>query len=302
MVSEVSPAPVKAFHISAVAWDVALDAVAARLARHPGAGTGYLESDAHAAIQGLDPSTRDAAWAELLACGIAAADGAIADRWAGAIAHVLDPEILLHLTSVHDGISGDADVAVFSGRALCTYRPRRVEPSAGGGVEITGYSTDVELSLFTEEHLWAGLSRVLPPVEELRAGAAGGSHVLSEEEIAIPPETAEALRSLLEEPPEGGATALDIAAIPDAPDALVDVVARREASLTAGIRTTVNGRTSLWTGMWAVADGTLYSIRSDVSRGVMTLVQVAPGNVASELIFALVGAHDFRASSQGGAA
>lgn len=287
MVSPDSSAPVHVLRIGAVAWDAALDAVASCPA-----GDVPVVAD-HVAGEPTGAADLTVARAELTEATIATDSGVIVEPWAAAIRQVLAPQILLHLTGIHAGISGDVDVSLSGGRALAVYRPRRAEIRPDGSVAHTAYATEVELSFFAEADLWDGLARLLPDLDQFRAGAVNVVDVLDESIIDIPAPVAEAVRAVLADSTDVVDPA-EMAAIDGAPDALVDVIARREASLTAAMTTTAGARRSLWAGVWAVADGQLYSIRADASRHLMTLARVKPGNVANELAFALAGAHDFR--------
>lgn len=245
-----STAPSRLVRISSEAWDMATAAV--RDGGHGG-----------------DHQPDGPAWAELTQAGIALDDHVTAP-WREALAVAADPAIVLRITATYNGISGQSTISIAGARIVCVQRRRAFGSTADGGVRITGTEPAVEVSLFSTDTFWNGVRRILPPLPQLRAGAAEATAVLEADHGV------------------DDATALEVAV-------------NCTSQVTAELAAYGGGTPTMWSGMWAVHDERLYSIRTRRVDGrvAAVVVPVQAGHLAREIGFALVGA--LAGSVQGGA-
>ncbi|MUK03335.1 hypothetical protein GM708_16340 [Vibrio cholerae] len=239
-------APARLARMSAGAWQVA-QAMAAATGHDDGADVGPSDADS-------------AARQELADAGIASADG-LTDTWKRALAVVSRPHIVLRLTATYNGVSGQSTLGIAGARIVCVHRRRAFELTPDGGIRITGEEPAVEVSLFSTDTFWDGVRRILPPLPQLRAGAADATSVL---EAGRRVDEAEAL----------------------------DVARNHTSQVTAELVSTGGTTPAGWAGMWAVHEDQLYSIRTTYldERAASVVVPVQAGHLARELGFALVGA------------
>ncbi|MFJ6001577.1 hypothetical protein [Arthrobacter sp. NPDC092385] len=239
--------PARLVRISVAAWQSAQ-----AMAGQPG-------DDGHGAGGG-HPDAGSAARQELGFAGIASEDG-LTDTWKQALTVVAEPQIVVRLTATYNGISGQSTLSLAGARVVCVHRRRAFESTADGGVRITGTEPAVEVSLFSTDDFWHGVRRILPPLPQLRAGAAEATSVLDADSGV------------------------------DAPEAL-DVARKCTSQVTAELAWNVGGTPRGWAGMWALRDDQLYSIRTRRvdDRPAAVVVPVQAGHIAREIGFALTGA------------
>jgi hypothetical protein len=252
-------APARLVRISASAWQVAQ-----ALGVPAGTGDG---GDA----PGGRPDSDSAARRELSVAGIASGDGPT-DTWKQALAVVARPDVVVRLTATYNGISGQSTLSIAGARIVCVHRRRAFDSTHDGGIRLTAEEPAVEVSLYSTDHFWDGVRRVLPPLPQLRAGAADATSVL------------------------GAGSGVDDAEARD-------IALHHTTQVTAELASTGGGTPSVWAGMWALHDDQLYSIRTRRvdGRPDTVVVPVQAGHIARELGFALVGSLA-AAAARGGAA
>lgn len=256
------PPPSHVVRISPTAWALALSAASAGLPHHtedpPGTRAAHI-------LDALDEPAREDGWAELDRLGVATGTE-LTPQWRTGLQELLSPVILLRLSAAYSGVGANSDFTISGDRGVCVHRRSTIETDDDGGIRTTGHEPSLEVALFDVEHIWGAISRILPPLTELRADAAH-ARTDSGDTVVHMPLT----------PPEAAA------------------VASEEAILSAAMTARVGESRQVWAGRWSVSEGTLYSVRT--TDGALLLTPQRAGHVAREITFALAGAYEFIAGA-----
>ncbi|GAB3546930.1 hypothetical protein GCM10027404_08050 [Arthrobacter tumbae] len=204
-------------------------------------------------------------WAELNTLGVASGT-ALTPRWHAALQEFLSPVILLRLSAAYNGVGANSDLTLTADRGVCVHRRSTIETDDAGSIRAGDHEPSLEVALFDAEYIWGAISRVLPPLTELRADAVH-ARTGSGDTVVHMPLT----------PPEAAA------------------VVPEEAILSAAMTTRAGQSRQVWAGRWSVSEGTLYSVRT--TDGALLLTPQRPGYVAREITFALAGAYEFVAGA-----
>lgn len=255
------PPPSHVVRVSPTAWALALNAASAGQPGH----TEDPPSSTAGILDGPDESARQDGWAELQRLGVAAGTE-LAHPWREFLQELPAPAILLRLSAAYNGVGANSDFAVTGNRGVCVHRRSTLETDDDGGIRTTGHEPSLEVALFNVEHIWGAISRVLPPLTELRADAVQARGDQGDNVLHMP------------------LTPLEAAA-----------VVPEEAILSAAMTTHAGGSRQVWVGRWSVSEGTLYSVRT--TDGAFLLTPQRAGHVAREIIFALAGAYKFVAGA-----
>lgn len=197
--------------------------------------------------------------------GVASGDD-LASPWRSALKDVPAPAILLRLSTAYNGVGANSDFTVAGHHGVCVHRRSTIETVDDGGLRTTGYEPSLEVALFDTEHIWGAISRVLPPLAELRTDAAQARPAAGDNVIQMPLTPSEAA-----------------AVVPE------------EAILSAAMTTRAGEDRQVWAGRWSVSRGTLYSVRT--TDGALLLTPQRAGQVAREVTFAIAGAYEFLAGA-----
>lgn len=244
------PPPSHVIRLSPAAWALALSSVSST---QPG----------HTAELGRP--AREAAWVELNRLGVAAGTE-LTSQWREPLREVLTPVTLLRLSAAYNGVGANTDFTITADRGVCVHRRSTIETDDDGGIRTTGHEPSLEVALFDTEHIWGAVSRVLPPLAELRADAVHARTHSGDNVVHMPLTPSEAA-----------------AVVPE------------EAILSAAMTTRSGESRQVWAGRWSVSQGTLYSVRT--TDGALLLTPQRAGHVAREIVFALAGAYEFLAGA-----
>lgn len=260
------PAILRRVQMSTAAWALLCQTTSATLGLPVETAAG---TNAPAA---LDPETVTAAWAELHALEMSPVPGEVTRQWTGAVALLLTAPITVTSRATYNGVSTTSALGLRAGRGLAVHQRHESERS-GQDTVIIGSEDSMEITLFNEENVWGAVSRLLPPLDVVRA-AAKAAPVASEPAVVL-----------------GAGT--DPASL-----------AREDATITLGVTTTATGLAPrVWAGLWSVQGETLYSVTTRAGDAPeVRLTEVPAGHIANELVFAVVGAHDALAGAEKAAA
>lgn len=281
--STAGPIILRRVQMSTTAWTLLCESTSATLGlpAEPTNGATPLAKEATAA-----------GWAELNELQMSPLPGEVTRQWTGAVALLLTAPITVTARGTFNGVSTTSAVGLRAGRGLAVHQ-RHVSEQGPAGTTITGSEDSMEITLFNEENVWGAVSRLLPPLDVVRAPAKAG------------PSNAEPAVVL------GAGT--DPASLPP-----------EDANVTLSVTTVSPGLPPrVWSGMWSVQGETLYSVttRNTASRPEnnsensaaadtsangaapeLRMTEVPAGHIAHELVFAVVGAHDALAAAEAAAA
>lgn len=273
------------FEISGLAWAAAVDRAMQVLAAEPEVDfDAYQQSPGAVAMRLLDPADTSRLDAELRGAGFVGPDGAIRAQWLLAVAISATAPIRVSAVARTADESAHTDLALAGGRGIAVSYRRRVRTTAAG-TDVPGVHDVVEVALFEEQHAWAAVRRILPDHAELLAGTPSAGSTPSREGGRDVVGARE-----LQDPGNAGVDP-DITAAVLAPRCTVylDVVAAPPGQAAAYLASDV----------WSLADN-LYSVRtSGDGGGSLVLVDAAPGDIARELSWRLLGAREFLAGAAG---
>lgn len=244
------PPPSHVVRLSPAAWSLALSSASTAQSGH------------------TDPSSApapDAGWAELNSLGLATGTE-LSSRWHTALQEFLSPAILLRLSAAYNSVGANSDLTLTADRGVCVHRRSTVETDNDGSIRARGHEPSLEVALFDAENIWGAISRVLPPLPELRADAVHARTDSGDTVVHMPLTPSEAA-----------------AVVPE------------EAILSAAMTTRAGQSRQVWAGRWSVSESTLYSVRT--TDGALLLTPQRAGHVAREITFALAGAYEFVAGA-----
>lgn len=256
------PPPHHVIRLSPAAWAIALSAAASGL---PDSGDPPAGDRAAHVLGELDPAAVQDGWAELRREGVADRSGLV-PRWRKPLQEVLAPVTLLRLSAAYNGVGANSDLTITADRGVCVHRRSALEPDSDGGHRTIGHEPSLEVALFDAGSVWGAISRVLPPLDVLRADAAQARTVHGDNPLQLPLTPSEAAG-----------------------------LGPEEAILSAAMTTRAGGNRQIWAGRWSVCSGTLYSVRT--ADGALLLTPQRAGHVAREITFALAGAYQFIAGA-----
>ena len=248
------PPPSHVVRVSPAAWALALNSASAAQPGHR-----------------VDLSTPapENGWAELNSLGVATGTE-LTPRWHAALQEFLSPVILLRLSAAYNGVGANSDLTITADRGVCVHRRSTIETDDAGGIRTTGHEPSLEVALFDVEHMWGAVTRVLPPLAQLRADAVHARADSGDNIVTMPLTPSE-----------------------------VSAVVPEEAILSAALTTRAGESRQVWAGRWSVSEGTLYSVRT--TDGALLLTPKRAGHVAREITFALAGAYEFIAGASASA-
>lgn len=263
--------------LSALAWALAVDKAARA---NPGGAAPYLESPEAAALTALPDKLRDPLERELRVAGISAADGALDPDWLSAISQASSAPIKAAVVSRERGVSTHCELNLFHGLGLAVEFSRTVRDTPDGGTAVGDVRNSVLVTLFAEEDVWSVVARSLPELTELTAD---GDAPLGRSE---PLGRTERRR------------------VPVSEAAQLERNARATVHFSLAAGPLAVGAPGYRAGhMWLLTDA-LYEVKTvppgrsgtDDPPGVVLLSQ-APGAIARQLVWDVLGAHEFLAKS-----
>lgn len=256
------PPPSRVVRVSPTAWALALSAASAGPQHHT---EDSRSAGAARVLDALDKSAREDGWAELDRLGVSTGTE-LTPPWRASLQELLSPVILLRLSAAYNGVGANSDFTISGDRGVCVHRRSTIEMDDDGGIRTTGHEPSLEVALFNVEHIWGAISRILPPLAELRADAVHARSDSGDTVVHMPLT-----------PPEAAA------------------VVPEEAILSAAMTSRAGESRQVWAGRWSVSGGTLYSVRT--TDGALLLTPQRDGHVAREITFALAGAYEFVAGA-----
>lgn len=266
MSEEPRPAILRRLQLSLPAWQLLLETTAAVAGLE---ATLPVQNDAGTRAP-LEADTAQIAWAELNRLGLSPAEGRVTEQWMGALTLLLDAPITIRLQATFNGISTTSTIGLKEGRGLAAHQ-RSSSEQTPYGTQLLEAENSVEVTLFDEENVWAACERLLPPIEAIRANA-----------------KAAPLNSTPDVVLKAGSDTAQL------PEPWRGLFRHEEANVTTTVLTTAHGRDlQISAGMWSYSGGRLFSLRTAAEpTPELRITHVPPGNIANELVFALLGAHD----------
>lgn len=278
------------YRMTSLAWALAVHSATETLRGEAGVDLpGYSPGPEVALLAGLDEPTRAGIAGELYTAGIMDAAGNIQRQWLRALGQAATAPIRVSLVSRSDGLSTHCRVDLFEGRGIAVEFTRPVATAADGKVAAVGLAGVVTVTLFSEAVLWPVLARSMPPFPELTAGG-GGPDASAEESGPVPGR-------------DGAKTTLsaaDVAALAGGgaagvPPGVATAVAAAKATVYLEVQSRAAGTVSpnRAAGVWALSD-VLYSVRTagPATARRLIMVETASGDIARQLIWHVLGAHD----------
>lgn len=284
------------YRMSSLAWALAVHSATETLRLEAGVDlAGCGSGPGGAILAGLDEPARAVVAGELDTAGITDAAGTIRPQWLRALAQGATAPIQVGLVSRSGGVSTHCRVDLFGGRGLAVGFTRPAATAADGKVAATSVAGVVTVTLLSEAVLWPVMARSMPRFPELTAPAGGPDNA--------PADSGPAPGR------DGGKTTLsaaDVAALASGgapgqdgvPPGVAAAVAGAKATVYLDVRSRTAGSGSAYraAGVWALSDS-LYSVRATGPAAArrMVMVETASGDIARQLLWHMLGAHDFLA-------
>lgn len=267
----------KTVTLSAMAWALAVDKAAEAAPDTSGA---YLASAGAATIAALPQELREPLERELRAAGLTDQSGALGSDWLAVISQAGAAPITGTVVSRHAETSTHCELNLFHGLGLAVEFSRTVRREPGGSTAVEHVHNSVVVTLFPEENVWAVVAASLPDLPELTADGSGA--------VGLPP--ADSKRrvpaAVLEEFDAGAEATVHFA-------------------LTAG-RGPEKEDTRQYQAahIWILNDG-LHEVKTvpggapDDPPGEAVLIRQEPGAIALQLVWDVLGAHEFLSAAAG---
>lgn len=281
------------YRMTSLAWALAVHSATEGLRGGAGAEVpGYRSGPEAALLAGLDEPTRAGIAGELTTAGITDTEGNIRPQWLRAVGQAATAPIRVSLVSRSGGHSTHCRVDLFEGRGIAVEFTRPVATAADGRTAAVGGADVVTVTLLSEAVLWHVLARSMPQFPELTAGAPGPDTGTGD---SGPVPGRDGAKTTL--------SAADVAALAGGGAAGVPPdVAAAVASAKATVYLEVQSRAAgpglpyRGAGVWALSDS-LYSVRTTgpATARRLVMVETAVGDIARQLVWHVLGAHDFLA-------
>ncbi|PYI39336.1 hypothetical protein CVS30_05065 [Arthrobacter psychrolactophilus] len=265
------PIILRRVQMSTTAWTLLCESTSATLG---------LAAEPVTEPQPVDDDATAAGWSELQTLGMSPMPGEITRQWMGAIALLLAAPITVTARGTYNGVSTTTAVGLQAGRGLAVHQ-RHLSEQGLAGTTITGSEDSMEITLFSEENLWDAVSRLLPPLDVVRARAQNAP-VDSEPAVVI-------------------STGTTPASIP-----------AEDANITLSVTTVSTGLPPrVFSAVWSVQGETLFSVTTNNvtsasgandAASEIKLTKVPAGHIAHELMFAVAGAHEILLADEKGSA
>ncbi|WCI09780.1 hypothetical protein PJ267_10050 [Arthrobacter sp. OVS8] len=257
----------------------------------------------------MDEPTRSAIVRELTTAGITDDAGTIRPQWLRALRQSAAAPVQVGLVSRWDGFSTHCRVNLFDGKGLAVEFTRPVATAADGRVTAVSVADVVTVTLLPEAVLWPVMARSLPQFPELTAGAErpdtvtwksgpvpgrdGRKTTLSAADVAaLSRGTAAGIAG-------GAAAGAAARAAAGVPAGVAAAVAAANATVYLEVQSRVAGGGVQYhgAGVWALSNN-LYSVRTTGPAAArrLAMVEAPAGDIARQLVWHVLGAHDFLAS------
>lgn len=293
------------FRMTSLAWAWAVQSATETLGGGAGpdlAGSGSAK--APAVLAGLDEPTRSAIARELTSAGITDDAGTIRPQWLRALRQGAAAPVRVGLVSRWDGFSTHCRVNLFDGKGLAVEFTRPVATAADGRVTAVSVADVVTVTLLSEAVLWPVLARSMPQFPELTAGAERPDTGTGNSGPAPGRDGRKTTLSAADVAALSRGTAAGIAggAAAGAADGVTAGVAAAVAAANATVYLEVQSRAAgsevqyHGAGVWALSDS-LYSVRTTGPAAArrLAMVEAPAGDIARQLVWHVLGAHDFLA-------
>lgn len=266
------------YRMTSLAWALAVQRATVTLRGEAGLDwSGGSPGPEAAILAGLDEPTRAGIAGELNTAGITDAAGHVQAQWLRALGQAATAPIRVSLVSRSGGLSTHCRVDLFEGRGIAVEFTRPVATGADGRDAAIAVADVVTVTLLSETVLWPVMARSMPQFPELTAGAerpdtcAGNSG-------PVPGQ-------------DGAKTTLSAAEA--AALARGGTAAKATVYLEVQSRAAGTGLPYRAAGVWALSDG-LYSVRTTgpVTARRLVMVEAASGDIARQLVWHVLGAHD----------
>ncbi|MGG5171756.1 hypothetical protein ACQR35_06200 [Pseudarthrobacter sp. J1738] len=278
------------YRMSVLAWPLAL---AKSATNSPTA----LRTETVELLSALSAEDHTTLEQELFDAGITTSDGQLSEAWQELLAQVLSANIVVDFVSRTPDASQHTQVWLFGGLAAAYTQARTVRQESDGTVEVVGLDPVADLVLFRETDLWPVLAAGLPDHPLLQAPAANAA-LADGPKYAIPAEDVAALQTSVHQTSVHGST--PVPAVGGLPPEVRDAVVRPKAS----VHVTVSTQQKQQGAVWALSEK-LYSLRGPTRHGspanhapASHLVEVSAGDIAREVLWLVLGAHDLQASAE----
>ncbi|WP_160667599.1 hypothetical protein [Pseudarthrobacter sp. ATCC 49987] len=281
------------YRMSSLAWAMAVQSATETLRLEDGVDlAGSTPGPGAAILAGLDDLTRAGIARELNTAGITDSAGRIRPQWLQALGQGATAPIRLSLVARSAGASTHCRVNLFDGRGLAVEFTRPVATAADGKVAAASVADAVTVTLLPEAVLWPVMARSMPPFPELTTGAAGPDAGSADSGPVPGRDGGKTTLSAAD------ATALARGGSDDIPPGVAAAVAAAKATVYLDVQSQAAGTGLPYraAGVWALSDS-LYSVRTTGPAGARRLVMVeaASGDIARQLVWHTVGAHEFLA-------
>ena len=290
------------FRMTSLAWAVAVQGATETLgAGGPDlAGSGSAPAPAPPAVPavpavlaGLDDPTRSAIASELTTAGITDDAGTIRPQWLRALRQSAAAPVQVGLVSRWDGFSTHCRVNLFDGKGLAVEFTRPVATAADGRVTAVSVADVVTVTLLPEAVLWPVMARSMPQFPELTVGAERPDTVTGNSGPAPGRDGRKTALSAADVAALSGGTAAGV------PSGVAAAVAAAHATVYLEVQSRAAGSGVRYhgAGVWALSDN-LYSVRTTgpATARRLAMVEAPAGDIARQLVWHVLGAHDFLAS------
>lgn len=250
-----------------------------------------------AGLAGLDDPTRSAIASELTTAGITDDAGTIRPQWLRALRQSAAAPVQVGLVSRWDGFSTHCRVNLFDGKGLAVEFTRPVATAADGRVTAVSVADVVTVTLLPEAVLWPVMARSMPHFPELTVGAERPDTVTGNSGPAPGRDGRKTTLSASDVAAVSGGTAAGVPA--GVPSGVAAAVAAAQATVYLEVQSRAAGSGVRYhgAGVWALSDN-LYSVRTTGPAAArrLAMVEAPAGDIARQLVWHVLGAHDFLAS------
>ena len=257
--------------LSTAAWQLLCESTSTILDLPVGDPLGTTPDGGPGQSAPLSGDAEEAAWSELKELGMSQSSGEVALQWTGAVALLLTAPITVTARATYNDVSTTSVLGLRAGRGLAVHQ-RHMSERHGPDTLIVGSEDSMEVTLFDMDNVWGATARLLPPLDVVQADP-----------------TAKAGEPLNAEPAAVLDGDMDPAVLAAA---VAELVREEDANVTLSVVSAAEGRPSRnWAGKWSVKENHLFSLTtSGGDAPEVRLAEVPAGNIAHELVLAVVGA------------
>lgn len=216
--------------------------------------------------------------AELRRVRLVSADAHLDERWQHILSGMTTAPVALRIVAAQDDACFGTDVVLYESIGLAVTERGTTRVRHDGSREVATAEGAVDVVLFRHDELWPVVRRVLPPIDEMRAGPDRGAPVQT---LPVTPEDQARVRAMMRQDPSR-ALPLDAALrlMRDPDPRFRDMLAATTSVAMLGLARSTPRHVSF--RQWQRGARGLYLTAADGEEGVRAF-QVGAGHLAADL-------------------